>query len=329
MKKETMEKSEKNNQYYSSNYVEAEEKAFSKVGGSEFFSSKIVSEYLKLEGNFVRSIANDFLSRQAKRFPWGIIKDFLEIYPPLLKKGRYQIEKELLSRMMDDENFLDMPEDTDIDLMTQYYEEGYDIGGQTALQDIKNKFSKGNNNTKALGEKIKTNFTLTDPNVRNKLKWEAGKRIVGINETTRRLIINELINAYDTGLGFDGMKKQLSALFESWRATGNNQEFTNKRAELIARTELSQSVSWAREESYARRDVRKKSWLAEPSACEKCVQAMGDGIISFDQLFSIGLLGPIAHPRCRCTLLPEVEVQDYLKGYTWHGEADNASHTQE
>jgi hypothetical protein len=326
---EIMEKSIKSNQYYSSSYIEAEKKAFNKVGGSAFFSSKVVSSYLEIEGRFVKSIANDFLSEQAKRFPWGIIKDFLQIYPPLLKKSRYQIEKELLSKMMDDENFLNTPEETDIDLMTQYYEEGYNIGGQTALQDIKSKFSKGNSSMKALSSNIKTNFTLTDPRVRSKLKWEGGKRIVGINETTRRLIINELINAYDSGLGAEGMKKQLSALFSSWRINNNSQEFTNKRAELIARTELSQSVSWAREESYAQRDVRKKSWLAEPTACERCTQAMGDGIISFSQLFSIGLLGPIAHPRCRCTLLPEVEVQDYLQGYTWHGEAENASHSQE
>jgi len=39
-------------------------------------------------------------------------------------------------------------------------------------------------------------------------------------------------------------------------------------------------------------------------------------------------LGPLAHPNCRCALLPEVKIEDYLQGYTWHGEAQNQVHTQ-
>ncbi len=229
---------------------------------------------------------------------------------------------------MNDEGYLVGASEADITLFNEYYLDGYEIGGKTALNDIKTALGKGGTDMKNLGKGVTTIFNLTDPVVKDKLKWDAGRRISRINETTRRLIINTLIGAYDKGEGYDGMKKELKNLFESWKVPKSGQWFTNKRAEMIARTELGQSVSWAREESYARRDVRHKSWLAEPKACPVCLLAVNDGKIPFQKTFSNAFLGPLAHPNCRCALLPEVEIQDYLQGYTWHGEAQNQVHTQ-
>jgi len=312
--------------YYSLSYIEAEKKSFSKIGKSDLFSRKMVKKLLELEGEFVLSVSK-ILKKQTDKFPYGIIADFLSVYPQL-QKARYRLEKEFLLRALNQEEYLTLAQENEIDVFYEYYQEGYDIGGETSLNDIKATLNSAGGSLAKLGSGINTVFHLTDPVVRNKLKWEAGKRIVGINNTTRRLIINNIISSYDSGLGYDGIKAGLKTLFASWQTKPAGQKFTKKRAEVIARTELGQAVSWAREESYARRDVRRKSWLAEPNACPVCVLAMNDGVIGFSQTFSNGFLGPIAHPNCKCSLLPEVEIQDYLKGYTWHGEAQNAQHTQ-
>jgi len=316
--------------YYSLSYIDAEKKEFAVVNGSGLYSSKALKKFLELEGEFVMDISDKFFQKQASSFPYGIIRDFLSVYPRLAttNKTRYNIEKEFLLRELDDEQYLIGAKDADIKLFNEYYREGYEIGGETALDDVKTALGKGGTDMKNLGKGITTLFNLTDPVVRNKLKWDAGRRITRVNETTRRLIINNLISSYDSGAGYDGMKKELKNLFESWKVPKSGQWFTNKRAEMIARTELGQAVSWAREESYVRRDVRNKSWLAEPKACELCLLASSDGVIPFKQTFSNNFLGPLAHPNCRCALLPEVKIEDYLQGYTWHGEAQNQVHTQ-
>jgi len=316
--------------YYSLSYIEEEKKAFENIGKSELYSRKTIRELLKIEGKFIIDISDKFFLEQLNSFPYGVIRDFLSVYPKLdtTLKTRYRIEKEFLLRSLDNEAYLLGAKDADIMLFNEYYLDGYEIGGTTGLGDIKNALGSGGKNMQKLGEKIKTTFGLTDPVVRNKLKWEAGRRITRINETTRRLVVNTLIGAYDSGSGYDGMKKDLKNLFEGWKVPKSGQWFTNKRAEIIARTELGQAVSWAREESYARRDVKRKSWLAGPKACDACILAVSDGIIPFLEVFSNGFSGPLAHPSCLCCLLPEVEIQDYLQGYSWHGEAQNDVHTQ-
>jgi len=316
--------------YYSKDYIKAEEKAFEKIGGSAFYTKKSLQRFLGLEGEFVIDIS-DMFAEQEKRFPYAIIKDFLRVYPKLSTplKTRYRIEKNFILRSLENEQYLRVPIEKEIDLFTEYYEKGYNLGGETAIEDVKTAFTGSDNKSlKKLSQSMGISFNLTDPEVKNQLRWQAGRRIAGINDTTKRLIINALIGAYDNGSGYDGMKKELKTLFESWQVKKGGQVFTNKRAETIARTELGQSVSWARAESYRRRDVRRKSWLAEPKACPVCVLGVADGIIAFTTSFSNGFLTPLAHPNCRCALLPEVDIQDYLKGYTWHGEPGNAIHTQ-
>lgn len=313
--------------YYSKEYIKKEETAFDIIKGSELYGKNYINKILEIEGDFVLDVSNKFFKRQENTFPYGIIRDFLSVYPKL-EKARYSIEKEFLLRALENEGYLVGASDADIEIFYEYYIKGYNIGGVTALSDIKKALTKAGSDMKKLGKGIKTDFNLSDPVVRDKLQWEAGRRITRVNDTTRKLIINTLIGAYDKGDGYDGMKRELKNLFESWKVPKSGQWFTNKRAEMIARTELGQAVSWAREESYARRDVRKKSWLAEPNACDRCTIAVLDGIIPFNQTFSNSFLGPLAHPNCRCTLLPEAQVEDYLQGYTWHGEGQNQAHTQ-
>jgi len=314
--------------YYSKNYIKKQVRIFEQIGGSVFYTKDYLKRFLRLEGKMAIDVSDKFFEGQLDRFPFGIIRNFLQVFPKLERKTRYSIEKDFLLRELDAEGYLTAPLENEIDLFYEYYEDGFEIGGETALADIKSSFSKGNTVMQGIGKDMGISFTLTDPVVRSRLKWEAGRRIAGINDTTRKLIINALILGYDNGEGYDGMKNEVKKLFAKWKVPPSGQTFTNKRAEMIARTELGEAVSWSRNLSYEKRDVRRKSWLSEPNACEVCVLASNDGVISFNSSFSNGFYSPLAHPNCRCALLPEVELQDYLQGYTWHGEAENEPHTQ-
>ena len=92
--------------YYSLLYVEEEKEAFEKIGGSELYLKQYIKKLLDLEGEFTIAISDEFLQKQANRFPYGVIRDFLSVYPKLIAvKTRYQIEKEFLLRELDNEKY--------------------------------------------------------------------------------------------------------------------------------------------------------------------------------------------------------------------------------
>ena len=87
--------------YYSTPYITSEENAFAKIGKTSVFNKKAVKKLLELEGEFILKIAKIF-KKQADKFPYGIIRDFLEVFPQL-RKARYRIEKEFLLRALNQE----------------------------------------------------------------------------------------------------------------------------------------------------------------------------------------------------------------------------------
>src|SRR3990167_2707786 len=91
--------------------------------------------------------------------------------------------------------------------------------------------------------------------------------------------------------------------------------FSRSRAEMIARTETATAQTKGTLASYQSQGTEGKEWLTagdergdagNPSG--PCIQAEGDGPISVGAPFSNGYMGPPAHPRCRCTLLPVREL---------------------
>ena len=87
--------------------------------------------------------------------------------------------------------------------------------------------------------------------------------------------------------------------------------FSKSRAEMIARTESRRANTEGSLTSYQSLGHEGKEWLTardervdggDPSG--PCISAQGQGAIRVQDPFNNGRMGPPAHPRCRCTLVP-------------------------
>jgi SPP1 gp7 family putative phage head morphogenesis protein len=87
--------------------------------------------------------------------------------------------------------------------------------------------------------------------------------------------------------------------------------FSRSRAEMIARTETANAQTDGSIKSYQSQGTEGKEWLTagdervdggDPSG--PCIDAEGQGPIAVGSPFNNGFMGPAAHPRCRCTILP-------------------------
>lgn len=91
--------------------------------------------------------------------------------------------------------------------------------------------------------------------------------------------------------------------------------FSKNRADMIARTETAKAQGKGSLMSYQSLGHEGKEWLTagdervdagNPSG--PCISAEGEGPIPLGRMFNNGFDSPPAHPRCRCTLLPVVEL---------------------
>ena len=82
------------------------------------------------------------------------------------------------------------------------------------------------------------------------------------------------------------------------------------RADMIARTETANAQTKGSLASYQSQGTEGKEWLTsgDERVCEICLGNAGDGPIPVGSPFSSGDMGPAAHPRDRCTLLPVREL---------------------
>lgn len=77
-----------------------------------------------------------------------------------------------------------------------------------------------------------------------------------------------------------------------------------QRAEMIAQTEISRSLSLASVDSYRAAGIAYIRWMTEPGACPVCLANAAAGPVPIDGTFPDGSPRPPAHPRCRCWPLP-------------------------
>ena len=75
------------------------------------------------------------------------------------------------------------------------------------------------------------------------------------------------------------------------------------RAEMVVNTEYNRAMTEASVETYKAADVEQVEWLAESDACEECEAEAALGAHDLD-----GAEQPPMHPRCRCALIPIVDL---------------------
>ena len=149
-----------------------------------------------------------------------------------------------------------------------------------------------------------------NPNFRNYLFTEL-KKIKTPNKKEQRKMIKLLFFEFDKMNGGQGMIKVLKQLFNQWNKIYKNYTYDN--ADLIVSTLLAKITTKDNIDSCRKRNVKRKSWLAQPDSCQACLLAAKDGVIDFEKKFSNGFFAPPAYSGCRCCLLPEVKIDDYLE----------------
>jgi hypothetical protein len=78
-------------------------------------------------------------------------------------------------------------------------------------------------------------------------------------------------------------------------------EFSEKRAEMIAQTEVNDAYSFGRDGLARSAGLEEKSWIVESdNPCIVCIENEAEGWIPIDQNFPSGDSFPTAHPLCAC-----------------------------
>ncbi|OXM84599.1 portal protein [Paenibacillus rigui] len=118
----------------------------------------------------------------------------------------------------------------------------------------------------------------------------SGERIKGIKETTRLKIQSLSAKAYEENLGWKALMIQLKPVIQD-----------EIRAEMIARTELSWAYNRSAKRIYIDAGFEKVRWstVLDQRTCPTCRSRHGI-VYPIDDHPGIP-----AHPRCRCTLLPD------------------------
>jgi SPP1 gp7 family putative phage head morphogenesis protein len=124
-----------------------------------------------------------------------------------------------------------------------------------------------------------------------------GNLIVDVSDTTRDAVNELTAAAIRDGLTNDELADRIRDGFE----------FSDERADRIARTETAFAETAGALEGYRETGILEKEWDADAEACPEC-DALDGEIVGIDEPFSDGSDGPPAHPDCRCVVLPVVEA---------------------
>jgi hypothetical protein len=143
--------------------------------------------------------------------------------------------------------------------------------------------------------------TLTQAG-RDAVAWateRSGNLITQVSETTRNLVNELTANAIESGLTNAELAARLDGAFL----------FGADRAAMIARTETQFAANHGALVGYAASGVvEQKAWVGE-DPCEDCEENIAEGAIGMDDEFPSGDDAPPAHPNCKCSIVPVVDLE--------------------
>jgi hypothetical protein len=92
-------------------------------------------------------------------------------------------------------------------------------------------------------------------------------------------------------------------------------ELSGYQAERLARTETVNAFVAGQVEAWKEAGIEKKKWLLAGGPCPICeeIAATYPDYIPMGQMFTtakVSIMQPLAHPNCRCDILPYVEGND-------------------
>lgn len=115
-----------------------------------------------------------------------------------------------------------------------------------------------------------------------------------IDETTKDRLRDAVAKAYQEGGSYDDLVRTIKRTFA---------DFSDKRADLIAQTELNAAYNQGGLEFARGVGAASKSWEPLGSAvCPICIANNAQGSIPMGNTFQSGASAPPQHPRCQCVL---------------------------
>jgi SPP1 gp7 family putative phage head morphogenesis protein len=154
-------------------------------------------------------------------------------------------------------------------------------------------------NIHAAGHSFK--FDVSDPRIVGYIETKVNK-VVAINETMRNQIRGAIEESLMNNETIGELQNRISRVMGDTRA----------RSLRIARTETASAANGVEYESYRQAGVEEKMWIAslDEVTRDSHIEAMGQGNIPTNQVFSNGLMfpGEASAPveeivNCRCTLM--------------------------
>lgn len=133
------------------------------------------------------------------------------------------------------------------------------------------------------------------------IRQRGAELVTQIDEATRNGIADIIADSLERNLSVDDIIAELVASYD----------FSEERAELIARTEIgianSQGTLAGMRELQAQGVSIKKAWFPDAEACPVCLENADEGFIDIDDTFPSGDDAPLSHPNCECSLISEIE----------------------
>ena len=144
---------------------------------------------------------------------------------------------------------------------------------------------------------IGIDWTLANIAAREWALGQAGRMLLEIDATTRRMLQQAVGRWIESGEPLSDLIRDLSPIFG------------RRRAETIAVTETTRAYAQANLEAWGQAGiVKRKRWLTarDEVVCPVCGELDGEDVL-LDYGFSNGQFAPPAHVNCRCALAPVVE----------------------
>ncbi len=157
-------------------------------------------------------------------------------------------------------------------------------------------------------------FDVQNPEVQKWLSSYTPKFSVKLEEVNVLKLRSELIEGINAGEGIPELIKRVNLTYDNWNKV---------RSETIARSETMRASNRANLVAYRQSGiVKKKTWMAEPDACNWCAPLDGKVVDLETSFFDIGdeytvkvdgkdqtmrldyetVETPPLHPRCRCAI---------------------------
>lgn len=146
-----------------------------------------------------------------------------------------------------------------------------------------------------LARELNSSATLPETFAGNYLRDNSLSKLTGeIAETTKARLRTAVADAFEKGGTADDIVAAIRAEMD---------DMSDKRANLIAQTEVNQAYNAGRAALAGSAGMDEKSWITESgNPCVSCLGNEAQGWIPIGDLFSSGDAAPTAHPMCYCSL---------------------------